>query len=102
MDEDLKQRISRKAYALWEANGRPDGQAERHWDEAKEIVALEDVGEPTLKLEDSLGTPVEPAVAFENQGDVPGLDDQGEGRAGPSRDAIDGAAPLPLDTDLAR
>ena len=102
MDQDLQQRISSKAYALWEADGRPDGQAERHWDEAKEIIALEDVGEPTLRVEDSVATPVEPAVAFENQGDVPGLNDQGEGRSGPSRDAITDQAPLPLDTDLAR
>lgn len=30
--------ISKEAYARWEAEGRPDGQHERHWREAEEAT----------------------------------------------------------------
>lgn len=33
-----KEEISRQAYARWEAEGRPDGQHERHWREAEEAT----------------------------------------------------------------
>lgn len=31
MDSDKTDRISRRAYALWEAAGRPHGQHDEHW-----------------------------------------------------------------------
>lgn len=31
----LQDEIARRAYALWEENGRPDGEHERHWHEAE-------------------------------------------------------------------
>ncbi|MBZ9936981.1 DUF2934 domain-containing protein [Mesorhizobium sp. BR1-1-16] len=102
MDEHLSDRIRRKAYELWEAEGRPEGRAQLHWDEAKEIIAVEDVGEPTMSIEESARIPVEPALAFENQADVPGLDDQGDSAPGPSRDALERPSPIPLATDLKR
>jgi hypothetical protein len=34
MEDEIKQ----KAYEKWEAEGRPDGQHERHWTEAEEEV----------------------------------------------------------------
>ncbi|WP_312407689.1 DUF2934 domain-containing protein [Rhizobium sp.] len=34
-DEDL---IRSNAYARWEAEGRPDGQHDRHWQEASEAL----------------------------------------------------------------
>ncbi|MEV4609893.1 DUF2934 domain-containing protein [Neorhizobium sp. LMR1-1-1.1] len=40
-DED---RIREDAYARWEAEGRPEGQQERHWREASE--ALKNTGLP--------------------------------------------------------
>jgi len=30
-----QERIARRAYEIWERNGRPEGQAERHWFEAE-------------------------------------------------------------------
>jgi len=33
-----KEEISRQAYSRWEAEGRPDGQHERHWREAEEAT----------------------------------------------------------------
>ena len=40
--EDDNERIAKKAHELWEAEGRPHGRDQMHWDEAKEIIAIED------------------------------------------------------------
>ena len=41
-DTELEHRIRERAYALWEAEGRPDGKREAHWNEAwREIAAAE-------------------------------------------------------------
>ncbi len=75
---DDDERIRRKAYELWLADGCPEGRHEAHWEQAREIIALEDVGgPPTIPVEKTLEDPVEPAIAFENQGEFPGLTDQG-------------------------
>jgi hypothetical protein len=34
MDGDREERQRERAYAIWEREGRPDGQAERHWAQA--------------------------------------------------------------------
>jgi hypothetical protein len=98
LEED---RVRAKAHALWEAENRPDGRADRHWLEAREIVALEDSFGSTLQpLEDTLGETVEPMIAVESHGDVPELTDLGEGRRGPSWSAAaDVADGLALSTD---
>ena len=31
MDQSLKNRISERAYEIWAAHGRADGQADQHW-----------------------------------------------------------------------
>jgi len=62
-----EERVRQLAYSIWEAEGRPEGQQQRHWDRAVKIVAaeqaagndadLEEVGEPldeTPILEDDL------------------------------------------------
>lgn len=93
---DDDERIRKEAHKLWEAEGRPDGRAERHWAEAKEIVALRDSFGSTLRpLAETTDDPVEPAIAFENQADMPGLDDLGDGRNGPSWDAVRENADVP-------
>lgn len=40
----MDERIRDRAYALWEQNGRPEGQAEEHWHQAQSDVQAEDVG----------------------------------------------------------
>jgi nucleotide-binding universal stress UspA family protein len=35
MDQAWQRRVRERAYALWEREGRPEGQAERHWFEAE-------------------------------------------------------------------
>ena len=75
-DED---RIRRKAHELWEAEGHPHGRDQDHWDQAREIIAIEDSQASTLLPRDTgAQEPIEPRQAVENYGDVPNLTDQGE------------------------
>ncbi|MFK8252795.1 DUF2934 domain-containing protein [Ancylobacter terrae] len=78
MDE-REDRIRERAHKLWEEEGRPDGRAEAHWFQAKEIVAVEENGAAALKpVEESAAPPVEPIEALTNAGEFPTLTDQGE------------------------
>jgi hypothetical protein len=88
MADENENRIREEAHKIWLAEGRPEGRAERHWVEAKEIVALHDGFDETLEpLARTVGEPVEPSIAFENQADVPELTDQAEGERGPNWNA---------------
>jgi Protein of unknown function (DUF2934) len=40
--DDRENRIREIAYFMWEEEGRPDGQADRHWQSAKAIVESQD------------------------------------------------------------
>ena len=44
-DADLHERIQRRAYALWEQEGRPEGQADDHWRQAEAEVAGVNLGD---------------------------------------------------------
>lgn len=88
MKNDDEDRIRKEAHRLWEAEGRPEGRADRHWTEAREIVALRDSMGSTLKpVQETLDEPDEPALAAENLGDLPGITDQGDEKLVPSLDA---------------
>ena len=79
--------IRKEAHRLWVAEGHPHGKHERHWAEAKEIVALRKSFGTTLKpLAETIDEPVEPGLAVESLGDMPGLEDQGEDPQAPSLD----------------
>jgi hypothetical protein len=38
MPQTREERIREKAQALWEKEGRPNGQESRHWEEAEKLV----------------------------------------------------------------
>ena len=77
MDEkSLEQRIRRRAYQLWLDAGKPEGLAETHWDQASELVAIEDNQRATLIPVSANES--EPIEAVTNQGEFPTLTDQGE------------------------
>ncbi|MCB9958631.1 MAG: DUF2934 domain-containing protein [Rhodospirillaceae bacterium] len=38
MPSDKKEAIHKKAYEIWEAEGRPDGKHEEHWSRAEQEV----------------------------------------------------------------
>jgi Protein of unknown function (DUF2934) len=41
-----RDRIRARAHAIWLEEGRPEGQAERHWALAADLIAMEDIAEP--------------------------------------------------------
>jgi Protein of unknown function (DUF2934) len=46
MEQDRDERIRQRAYEIWESEGRPDGQATKHWEQAaSEVGASEGEGE---------------------------------------------------------
>jgi hypothetical protein len=40
MSESREQAVRERAYALWEQNGRPDGQSLAHWSQAEAEIAI--------------------------------------------------------------
>jgi hypothetical protein len=80
MDEQREEQIRKRAYELWLGEGQPEGRAEQHWAQAREIIAIENGYESTLipVSEAETGEPVEPIEALENAGEFPTITDQGE------------------------
>lgn len=66
MDVPPKQdeRIRERAYGLWEAEGRPDGCAERHWKEA-EFELARDSGQDNGKASNAATADLETATESE-------------------------------------
>ena len=93
--EDMEVRIREEAYRLWEAEGWPEGRADLHWAAAKEIIAVKESYASTLqKLKETTRDTAEPSIAFENQGEMSTLTDQGEGQSGPNWTAAKDAAEI--------
>ncbi len=94
--DDFEERVRERAYRLWEEAGRPQGQAQDHWERARELVAIEmnyklatqPVGESERET-GPYGEPVEPIEAAENAGEFPTLSDQGEEQTYPHKPAND-------------
>ncbi|MCW2237581.1 DUF2934 domain-containing protein [Azospirillum canadense] len=86
MAESLESRIEKRAYQIWEREGRPEGRSHDHWELAREEIAIEDNYRDTLLPNPSHGPddtaertePVEPVLSIANQGEMPGIADQGE------------------------
>ncbi len=50
MEDDRNELIQRRAYAIWEQEGRPDGKHDEHWRRAaEEMHGLEDAPSKTSK-----------------------------------------------------
>jgi hypothetical protein len=87
---DHETRVRERAYKLWEENGRPQGRDVELWEQARELVAIEENPDGG-KLPNPTGTDpanqgVEEADIQENYGDVPGrLTDQGDRPQTPSK-----------------
>lgn len=88
---DYEHRVRERAYKLWLEEGRPEGRADVHWEQALELVAIEDNFDLALKLLPKkndiglYGEPVEPLQPAENAGDTPTMVDQGERETIPHR-----------------
>ena len=90
-EQQLEWRIRDRAYRLWEEEGRPEGREMEHWQMARELIAQQDNQELATKPNPAAegsdratrDEPVEPLLAVDNLGDLPGLSDQGEDSAYP-------------------
>lgn len=49
MDPEKHRRIERRAYALWEAEGQPDGRHDEHWHRAMRELEAEETASVTAK-----------------------------------------------------
>ncbi len=87
MDEARRQRLSERAHAVWEREGRPEGEHERHWATAEEELRAEEQEQGRAGAPDAGGTAAASTAATEtwtgpdgSVGGEPGAGDQG--RAG--------------------
>jgi hypothetical protein len=49
MDQEKHGRIEQRAYALWQAEGQPNGRHEDHWHRAMQELEAEETGSVTAK-----------------------------------------------------
>ncbi len=71
-------RIKERAQKIWEEKGRPADGPEIFEEQARELLALEEVPDATTRPVETPSNPdEEPILALQNQGDFPGLHDQG-------------------------
>ena len=49
--DDREKRVREISYVIWEQEGRPEGQADRHWQAAREIVELQDAERKNVEVE---------------------------------------------------
>ena len=84
----LEDRISARARQMWEDAGCPEGGPDRYRDQARELVAIaENPDAGRIDPEKAAEPAIEPLAAVENQGEFPGLTDQGEDQLFPDEQA---------------
>jgi hypothetical protein len=89
--DDWEKRVRDRAYKLWQEEGCPEGREDVHWEKARELIAIEDNINVTLKpipQPDDVGPygePVEPLGPAKNTGESPTMVDQGEEETIPHR-----------------
>lgn len=91
MPDDLSERIRRRAYHIWEREGRPEGREADHWELASEEIAIEDNIGQTLRPNPSRGPddeavrtePVEPLASPQAQTESIGPTSQDEAQPVP-------------------
>jgi hypothetical protein len=88
---DFEDRIRDRARRLWKEEGCREPLGERHFELARELVAIEDnqkLATKPLPREEAMGPsgePIEPIEAVENLGEFPTITDQGESSYPPRR-----------------
>ncbi|MFO1203850.1 MAG: hypothetical protein U1E58_14565 [Tabrizicola sp.] len=82
-------RVRERAERLWTEAGKPDVSAEFYMDEARELLAIEEVPPPTLDPVEAAEPVIEEASIQGNLGEFPTLTDQGEEQVFPGLDTED-------------
>lgn len=49
MTDDRQERIRKRAHAIWESHGRPDGSAHEHWEQATREIDAQDASAKAKK-----------------------------------------------------
>ncbi len=83
-------RIHDRAELLWQEAGSPDGGSDRYIDQARELLAIEEVPLPTLDPIEAAEPVIEEAFIQGNLGEFPTLTDQGEEQTYPHTQDDDG------------
>lgn len=83
-------RIQDRADQLWQDAGSPEGGSDRYVDQARELLAIEEVPVPGLDPEDAASPVIEEASIQGNLGEFPTLTDQGEEQTYPHAQDDDG------------
>lgn len=83
-------RVRTRADQLWRDAGEPGGGADAYIDEARELIAIEEVPPPTLDPQEAAEPVIEEASIQGNLGEFPTLTDQGEEQVFPSAQDDDG------------
>lgn len=84
----LDARIRARADSLWADAGRPEGGSARYLEQARELVAIEEVEPPTLDPVRAAAPVIEEAAIQDNLGEFPTLRDQGDEMTHPDPDAL--------------
>ncbi len=63
MADDRHERIRQRAHAIWEREGRRDGEDERHWHQATSEIDAEDAAGAAPKPRRKAAAPRKPAAA---------------------------------------
>lgn len=99
-----EKRVKDRAEKLWIEQGRPGGGPDRFLNEARELIAMEEVPLPTLDANEE--PVIEEASLMRNLGEFPTLVDQGEEQTYPDDgvrssdgDASDDGGVLPAEDD---
>lgn len=85
----IEARINERACSLWTDVGKPEGGPARYLEEARELVAIEEVAPPTLDPEEAAEPVIEEASIQGNLGEFPTLRDQGDELTYPDVDALE-------------
>ena len=84
--EAWEARVRARADRLWREAGEPPSGVDAYLDEARELIALEEVPPPTVDPEEAAEPVIEEASIQGNLGEFPTLTDQGEEQVFPSAD----------------
>lgn len=76
---DFERRVAEKAHSMWEEAGCPEGGEQPYVDRARALLEISENPEAgRLTIAQSIPPRGEPLLAVENQGEMPGLTDQGD------------------------
>ncbi|PII38392.1 hypothetical protein T190_20940 [Sinorhizobium meliloti CCBAU 01290] len=90
MDNEREELIRRRAYAIWEQEGRPDGQHQRHWEQAAREMQGPEMQGPEMQGPE-MQAPEMPGQETQRDGSAPESEVQANGSRRREKQAAAGA-----------